>query len=700
MFLQKPHHWMTLGILFAASLVAKPTLSAVAPPNAEVSTPVEVSPPAVDLALGDRTPRQIYDQTLPAVALLVGERDGQLWHGTGWILDLERRLIVTNQHVVERFATVDVYFPEFENGRVRTETRDFFERNQPVTGQVIDSDITVDLALIQVAALPEHAIALPLAKTSASPGDRVHAIGGGPRNSIGLWKYSIGYVNLISESTLATGYPTRVMQSNIDTQEGNSGGPIVNDQGELVAVVEGGNREDHRVSINIDVPVVRSYAEQIVSLLDADTETSLIELGRRNLRERRPATAIHFVSRAIQHNPQSAEAYVVRGDAFFTMQDFQTALTDYSEAIEIKASFAEAWYGRSRAHAFMELYEEAFTDISKAIRYNPLRATFYNYRGLVQWDRGEHDLALGDLTRATELEQETVQFHKDRGRLLRAMQRSQEAIESFKQAVQLAPYDAVARNLLGLGYYDLGEYDQAAELFYDAFELDQTNPLFAANFGEAMQGSRRDDRFKWAVDAFGAAIELDSRNDAYYYERAWSLRQLQRYQDAWQDINMAISLNGTVAHYYAERAEILNAVGEADRAQQDRQKASELDPETYPTATPSPTPPSPTTASPTAPASDQPALVGQWYVNQVVNGQRMQAWQTYFADGRYQATHKYFDQNGQQVTETEQGTFVRGETEIEFNTNYGHYFQKYQFQDDMLYLYVNDVHVWIGSVRQ
>ena len=304
-------------------------------------SPADVSP-SVAARLGERTPRQIYDQTLPAVALLVGQRDGEVWKGTGWIFDLERRLIVTNQHVVDTLNTVDVYFPEFEDGKVRTETRDFFERNQPVTGQVVDSDITVDLAMIQVPSLPQHAIALSLAETSASPGDRVHAIGGGPRNSIGLWKYSIGYVNLISEAMLATGYATRVMQSNIDTQNGNSGGPIVNDQGELVAVVEGGNLEDHRVSINIDVPVVRAYAEHVVSLLDAETEPAWIELGRRNLREHRPATAMDFLSRAIQRNPASAEAYVVRGDAFFAMHDYQTALTDYSEATEIKASFAEA----------------------------------------------------------------------------------------------------------------------------------------------------------------------------------------------------------------------------------------------------------------------------------------------------------------------------------------------------------------------
>ncbi|MEM8678606.1 MAG: tetratricopeptide repeat-containing serine protease family protein [Planctomycetota bacterium] len=649
-----------------------------------------------------RNPRQIYAQTLPAVVLLTGELDGQTWMGTGWIVDQQRRWIVTNQHVAKQARNLDVHFPDLKDGQASMEFKEFFAQSRPVRGKVIDSDVTIDLALIEVESLPPHAVALPLAAQSASPGDRVHAIGGAAKHSIGLWKYSIGYVNVVAEYPLLTGHTTRVMQSNIDTTFGTSGGPIVNDQGEVVAVVHGGSQADHRVTLNIDVPVVRSYVEEVRTLSDAKTESSLIEMGRRHLREQRPATALEYLSQAIQQNADAADAYVVRGDAFFATQDYPTALADYTQATQLNTGSAAAWYGRSKAQAYMQLFDEAFDDISKAIRHDPVRGDFYNFRGQVQAQRGESNLALGDLTRATELEPQRAKFHKDRGIQLRAMQRSQEAIESLGRAVELSPQDAMATNLLGLGFADLQEINRAAELFYHAFQLDNTNPQFIANFGDAMQISDRLDGQQLAVEAFGTAINLDHQNAYYDGERAWSLRHLQRYQDAWQDINAAIRLNDQVGFYFAERAEILEAWGEAERAEEDRQRAASLDSRyarkpvesavaSEPTAKPASTPVSVPTPAP---------IVGNWYVNQYIEGRRVQLWQTYNADGTYHATHKYQDELGQPITETEQGSYVMRDGEIELQTNYGHYFRQVRFEDDMLFVLFEQDQIWVGSVRK
>ena len=52
-----------------------------------------------------------------------------------------------------------------------------------------------------------------------------------------------------------------MVETSSPTNLGDSGGPMVNDHGELVAVVQGFSRRDKAVSWNIDVREVRSLLE-------------------------------------------------------------------------------------------------------------------------------------------------------------------------------------------------------------------------------------------------------------------------------------------------------------------------------------------------------------------------------------------------------------------------------------------------------
>src|SRR5262245_40552972 len=49
--------------------------------------------------------------------------------GTGWVIDYEQRLMVTNEHVVTNNAEVDVVFPQYdEAGRPVAEVAHYIQR--------------------------------------------------------------------------------------------------------------------------------------------------------------------------------------------------------------------------------------------------------------------------------------------------------------------------------------------------------------------------------------------------------------------------------------------------------------------------------------------------------------------------------------------------------------------------------------------
>jgi hypothetical protein len=153
-------------------------------------------------------------------------------------------------------------------------------------------------------------------------------------------------------------------------------------------------------------------------------------------------------------------------------------------------------------------------------------------------------------------------------------------------------------------------------------------------------------------------------------------------------MNHAIELDATQAHYFRERAEVLKKLGQLDAAQDDDAHAESLTGNDSTTAQVS--------NAQTATASP---LVGTWYVNQLVNGTRIEMTQNLQADGSYEATI-FVTRNGSTERVNESGTYRRGGDHIHFATNVGNYAMPVKMQDAMLWLYFSDLEVWIGSVRR
>lgn len=146
----------------------------------------------------------VYEQASKAV-VTIRSRGGS---GTGAIID-PGGLVITNNHVVRGARNVEV---RTADGRT-------------YTGVVRSIDSQSDLALIEIR--PTGTLtSLRLADTAARVGQRVYAIG----NPFGL------------ERTLTVGILSRINPNNGDLQTdaalnpGNSGGPLLNSDGQLIGV--------------------------------------------------------------------------------------------------------------------------------------------------------------------------------------------------------------------------------------------------------------------------------------------------------------------------------------------------------------------------------------------------------------------------------------------------------------------------------
>ena len=230
-----------------------------------------------------------------------------------------------------------------------------------------------DLALIRLRQRPpQRVVALKLAEQEPLPAQRVHSVGN-PGASGALWIYSSGLIRQVyrKEWRYVDG-PARVarvieMQSPINP--GHSGGPVVNDSGELVGVVSGKRTEAALMSWCIAGAEVKAYLAFVEALIEPKTAVAFHRRGVRTLERGLATRAVEDLSAAYRLNPKSADILADRAMAYRERRD----------------------------------YDLAFDDIAEALRLNPRHAPSFNVRGCIYTDRAENDTALREFRRAIQI---------------------------------------------------------------------------------------------------------------------------------------------------------------------------------------------------------------------------------------------------------------------------------------------------------
>ena len=236
----------------------------------------------------DLPAQQIYNQAIHSV-VWINTDEGS---GSGVLIDREKKLIVTNQHVTGTATKVIVVFPYRDRNRKLRKDLGFYadnvewlvDKNYATVGRVIVQNVGNDLAIVQLPWLPSTAREIQHdfsrnVEDSMESGDKVHILGNpGDR----LWNWTQGtFLRPRQVCLIKGGALVGCLEMEADTHGGNSGGPVLNGQGVLIGILTGGTDETmslaattrnikallSRVPANLSpIPPQRTYPKRVFKI--------------------------------------------------------------------------------------------------------------------------------------------------------------------------------------------------------------------------------------------------------------------------------------------------------------------------------------------------------------------------------------------------------------------------------------------------
>lgn len=409
---------------------------------------------------------KIVAQVEPSV-VSIQRPNGQVI-GSGFILDSDRGIVVTNRHVVVGQHELVVMFHDGQ-----TET---------VLGFLGVSQDN-DLATLKVSGQVDRYPQLELTDRLPSKGDDVLALG----SPLGLTgSVTKGIVSSIRKaSEFGHAGVAQWIQHSASISPGNSGGPLVDGEGKVVGVntifykAEVGQNINFAVAFPHIRDVARNGSDLPKPLVDLVREAKqTLERIRANAQSGKFAVAEAELGRLPDSFQLLPDYWILKGEFAETREQWTAAIALFQKALSLDDGDSQVWYRIGRAnqilgtiHALPSRYELAIEAFSAGIRKKPNDDDCW--RGL--------------------------------GKALQSTKRWAEAERAFRRSLKLNPNRALTFTELGDVLESRGDVDGGLAEYKTALNMEKNLDVVHFNYGRFLQ---RIGRCRDAIGAFETSRDL------------------------------------------------------------------------------------------------------------------------------------------------------------------------------------------------
>jgi Tfp pilus assembly protein PilF len=236
----------------------------------------------------------------------------------------------------------------------------------------------------------------------------------------------------------------------------------------------------------------------------------------------------------------------------------EAAEQTYREILTVDPNQADAWHLLGVIALQLGNYEFAVESISRAIDLHATESVFHSNLGNAFKAQGKLDEAVASYRRALDLNPD-AEAHNDLGIAFLAQGNLDEAVAWFRRALAVKPDYSEAYNNLGIAFQAQGKLNEAVDSYRRALELKPANEVGHSNLGTAFLDQGKLDK---AIDSFHRALELKPNLPDVHKNLGNAFRQLGQFDDALIRYSRALELSPDYADVHFDRSMLRLLLGD------------------------------------------------------------------------------------------------------------------------------------------
>lgn len=182
----------------------------------------------------------------------------------------------------------------------------------------------------------------------------------------------------------------------------------------------------------------------------------------------------------------TSEEYFKKGFSYFNQSNFSDAIIQYDKAINLNPNYADAYVDRGASKANIGHFKDAIADYLKAEELGFMKSVLFSNLGFVYYTLKQPDSALLYFEKALKIDSANANAYRWRGEIKYDENDNKGAVDDYSLAIK---YNPSASNYFarGLGYYYLKTYKKAVEDMDKAIELNPNNGQYYFDRGDAKE---------------------------------------------------------------------------------------------------------------------------------------------------------------------------------------------------------------------
>ncbi|GAB4158690.1 MAG: hypothetical protein Fur005_13690 [Roseiflexaceae bacterium] len=254
-------------------------------------------------------------------------------------------------------------------------------------------------------------------------------------------------------------------------------------------------------------------------------------------------------------------------------QAYQQAIDRLNQAIGEQPQNAQHYLDRAEAYLSLGLSDQALNDYNQAARLNPQDTQAPLGQAQIYSKQGQFDLAIAAYAKALAINEELPQARFGIGDARLALKDYVKAIDEYSRGLAIEPANVAARIGRGEAYLALRQYERAQSDFDQALALDADNPAALLQRGRSFFYQRD---YSSAIADFDRHLQIMPQSSAGLYNRGLARSAAGDQAGAIADFDAYVAMHANDAEVYLYRAMAHNRLGNRSQAQADLQRCIEL----------------------------------------------------------------------------------------------------------------------------